>query len=92
MWLWPCECHSQKVTLSTSSQIRNVILWAYECEHELMNMMEYFWASFDDVDEICLEYYLPHWTNFLLNEWQMDELFGWKNIERCYLDKFGHHR
>ncbi len=39
----------------------SVSLWAWTYEQDGI-----FLASFDDMDGICQEYYLPHWTNFFV--------------------------
>jgi hypothetical protein len=65
--------------------------------------MEYFLALFDNVDGICQEYSLSHWTESLLmwqnilphvSEWMKNIQFFWmKKYEKCHsLKKFGQHR
>jgi hypothetical protein len=83
-----CNVQLSKWMIHVVTKLRIVILWA--CERELVNKMEYFLASFDDVDGICQEYYFPHWIKYLVmwynsmshvyiwtnNKWT----FGWKNM------------
>ncbi len=71
MWLWPCECHSQKVM--------NIIT-NYECY--FVNM--WFWAFFYDVDDVdnMFKIFFATLDKNLLDEWQMNELYGWKTYRK----------
>jgi hypothetical protein len=47
--------------------------------------MEYFIASFDDINGICQKYSLPHWTESLLM-WQniLPHVCGWMNKDELF--------
>jgi hypothetical protein len=76
-----CEPMNMNMSLQT---------WTYE--HDGI-----FLASFDDMDGICQEYFLPHWTescwcgkifyHMYTDGWRINENFGWKKYEKCYLLK-----
>lgn len=85
----PTSCKLVNLLLNTKHYTCNydcyianmwVWVWVWAYEHELVSKMEYFLTSFNDVDRICQEYFLPNWTKPLMM-WQniLPRLYEWMN-------------